>query len=172
MNISEVLAKAGKRPARKRRGRGQGSGLGKTAGRGHKGQHSRAGFSQRLGYEGGQMSLTRRSPKRGFSNALFRRRYDIVNLTVLEARFEADEIVSLEALEERGILKPAHGRLKILGTGELTKPLKIMAHRLSGSAQKKIDAAGGSVEVLKFTGAKGREEAAAGKGSQPSTGGS
>ncbi len=96
----------------------------------------------------------------------------MVNRTVMVARFEAYEIVSLEALEERGILKPAHGRLKILGTGELTKPLKIMAHRLSGSAQKKIDAAGGSVEVLKITGAKGRAKAAAGKGSQPSTGGS
>ncbi len=118
------------------------------------------------------MSITRRIPKRGFSNAPFRRRYDIVNLTVLVARFEADEVVSLEALEERGILKSAYGRLKILGTGELTKPLKIMAHRLSASAQKKVDAAGGSVEVLKFTGAKGRQKAAAGKGSQPSTGGS
>lgn len=169
MNISELLEKAGKHRARKRRGRGQGSGLGKTAGRGHKGQRSRSGWRQRLGYEGGQMPLARRTPKRGFSNALFRRRYDIVNLTVLETAFEAGEVVSLETLEERGLLKPAHGRLKILGTGELTKPLKVVAHRLSESAQKKVGAAGGSVEVLSVTGTKGRAKAVPGRGSKPPT---
>lgn len=94
------------------------------------------------------MPLMRRVPKRGFSNALFRRRYDIVNLSVLEEAFEAGETVSPEVLEERGIIKPTHGRLKILGTGELTKPLKVVAHRLSASAQKKVDAAGGTVEIL------------------------
>jgi large subunit ribosomal protein L15 len=163
VNISDVLAEAGKRPARKRRGRGQGSGLGKTAGRGHKGAHARAGWSRRLGYEGGQMPITRRVPKRGFSNAPFRRRYDIVNLTVLESRFEAGEVVSLESLKERGILKPAYGRLKVLGTGELTKPLKVMAHHLSESARQKVDAAGGSVEVLKFAAADSRRKIVARK---------
>ncbi len=169
MNISEVLAEAGKRPARRRRGRGQGSGLGKTAGRGNKGAHSRAGWKRRLGYEGGQMTIIRRSPKRGFSNAPFRRRYDIVNLTVLEARFDAGEVVSLDSLEERGILKPSYGRLKVLGTGELTKPLKILAHQLSESAQKKVDAAGGSVEFLKSAAVEGRGKTASRKRSKPST---
>ena len=160
MNLSEVLAKAGKRRARKRRGRGQGSGLGKTSGRGHKGQRSRSGFSRRLNYEGGQMPLVRRSPKRGFSNAPFRRRFDIVNLSVLETAFEAGDVVSLEVLAQRGILKPAYGRLKILGTGALTKPLNVVAHRLSASAQKQVDAAGGTVEILTLSKTKGRRKSA------------
>ncbi len=148
MKLTEILEKAGRRPARKRRGRGQGSGNGKTAGRGHKGAHSRSGWSRREAYEGGQMSLVRRTPKRGFSNALFRRRYDIVNLSVLDQAFEAGDEVRLEALAERGLIKARHGRLKVLGTGELTKSLKVFAHRLSASAQQKISAAGGSVELL------------------------
>ncbi len=148
MNLNDVLANSGKQQRRKRRGRGPGSGLGKTAGRGHKGQHARSGFSRRYNYDGGQMTLVRRLPKRGFNNALFRRRYDIVNVAVLESAFSAGETVKLETLAERGVLNPEHGRLKILGAGELTKPLTVVAHRLSASAQKKIDAAGGKVEAL------------------------
>ena len=94
------------------------------------------------------MTLSRRMPKRGFSNALFRRRYDIVNVAVLESAFEAGDTVKLEDLRDRGLVNVEHGRLKILGTGELTKPLKVVAHRLSESARQKIDAAGGSVETL------------------------
>lgn len=148
MNLSEVAEKAGGRPARKRRGRGQGSGNGKTAGRGHKGAHSRSGWKRRDGFEGGQMTLVRRSPKRGFSNAPFRRRYDIVNLAVLESSFETNDEVRLETLGERGILKPRHGRLKILANGELSKSLTVFTHRISASARQKIEAAGGKVEIL------------------------
>ena len=148
MNLSEVADKAGGRPARKRRGRGQGSGNGKTAGRGHKGAHSRSGWSRRDHFEGGQMTLVRRSPKRGFSNAPFRRRYDIVNLAELESTFEANEEVRLEALAERGVLKPRHGRLKVLANGELSKALTIVAHRMSAAARQKVEAAGGKVEIL------------------------
>lgn len=148
MNIPDVTSKAHPRRRRKRRGRGPGSGLGKTAGRGHKGAHSRSGWRQRYGYEGGQMSLVRRSPKRGFSNARYKRRYDIVNLNVLEANFQADEEVRFETLEQRGLLKTQHGKLKVLGEGDLSKSLRVVAHRLSASAREKIEAAGGAVEVL------------------------
>jgi len=94
------------------------------------------------------MTLVRRSPKRGFSNAPFRRRYDIVNLAVLESSFETNDEVRLETLGERGILKPRHGRLKILANGELSKSLTVFTHRISASARQKIEAAGGKVEIL------------------------
>ena len=103
------------------------------------------------------MTLVRRSPKRGFSNALFRRRYDIVNIAVLESEFAAGETVALDSLRERGLLNVEHGRLKVLGTGELTKPLNVVAHRLSESARQKIDAAGGKIETLETPRKKGRK---------------
>ncbi|GBC83298.1 50S ribosomal protein L15 [bacterium HR10] len=131
----------------KRVGRGPGSGHGKTATRGHKGQKSRSGFSLRPGFEGGQMPLIRRLPKRGFTNE-FKKEWAEVNLDVLEARFEAGAEVTPKVLQERGIVKKIGDGVVILGRGELTKPLRVVAHRFSASAREKILAAGGSVEVI------------------------
>jgi large subunit ribosomal protein L15 len=132
---------------RKRVGRGPGSGLGKTAGRGEKGQKSRSGFSQRPGFEGGQMPLYRRVPKRGFNNARFRREYAAVNLEKLEL-FEAGTIVTPEVLLKRGIIKKLKAGVKILGKGELTKALTVRAHKFSAKAQERIAGLGGKAEVL------------------------
>lgn len=130
---------------RKRVGRGPGSGHGKTAGRGSKGQKSRAGYRHLRGFEGGQMPLHRRVPKRGFTN-VFRVEYDVVNLRDL-ARFEVGENVTPASLREKGLV----GRrpVKILGDGELKKPLHIAAHKFSATAVSKVEAAGGRCEVLK-----------------------
>ncbi|MGQ9591363.1 MAG: 50S ribosomal protein L15 [Planctomycetota bacterium] len=146
--MSGLLEKAGKRPSRKRRGRGPGSGLGKTSGRGQKGAASRSGFKKNLAYEGGQVPILRRLPKRGFSNFPFRRRYDVVNVSDLERLFESGEDVALGTLAARGALDPRYGRLKVLGGGDLTKSLRVVAEAVSESARKKIEAAGGSVEVV------------------------
>jgi large subunit ribosomal protein L15 len=127
-------------------GRGPGSGLGKTAGKGHKGQKSRSGYRHNLAFEGGQMPLVRRVPKRGFNNDLFRVEYAVVNVGDLVAFAEAKEkTVTAEALVERGL---AHrGRqIKILGNGELKAALRVVAHKFSASARAKIEAAGGSCE--------------------------
>jgi large subunit ribosomal protein L15 len=148
MNITDVLAKTSRRPDRKRCGRGRGSGLGKTSGRGQKGAKSRSGWKRRYGYEGGQMPLVRRMPKRGFTNARFRLRYDIVNLDVLEATFESGGVVRLETIQEHGILKPRFGRLKVLGGGDLNKSLTVVAHAVSASARAKVEARGGKIELL------------------------
>ncbi len=131
----------------KRVGRGPGSGHGKTATRGHKGQKSRSGFSLRPGFEGGQMPLIRRLPKRGFTNA-FKKQWAEVNVDVLEAAFEAGAEVTPEILHERGIVKKIGEGIVILGRGELTKPLRVVAHRFSASAREKILTAGGSVQVI------------------------
>lgn len=147
MSIGEVLQKAGKNKPAKRRGRGTGSGIGKTSGRGHKGAHSRSGWKRRNYYEGGQMPLVRRVPKRGFSNARFRTRYDVINLAVLDDKFEAGDRVDLEILERRGLLKPRHGRLKVLGWGDLSKRLIVVADKISDSARQKVEQAGGAVEL-------------------------
>ena len=146
MILSEVLAKVKKRRARKRCGRGRGSGLGKTSGRGQKGASSRSGFRLRLSYEGGQASLIRHLPKRGFSNCPFRVRYDVVNVSDLEAHFSDGETVQLSDLKDRGVLNPENGRLKVLGGGELKKKLNVVASVVSKSARQKIEAAGGKVE--------------------------
>ena len=148
MILSELLAKVKKRPARKRLGRGPGSGHGKTCGKGHNGATSRSGYSRNLAFEGGQVGLIRHLPKRGFTNALFRKRYDIVNLEEIEKHFGEGDAVRLEVIAERGILKIEHGRLKILGNGSVTKRLEVVAHAVSASARQKIEAAGGSVEIL------------------------
>lgn len=148
MNLSQVLAKVKRRPTRKRCGRGRGSGLGKTSGRGHKGAGARSGWRRRYGYDGGQTSLVRRLPKRGFTNARFRRKYDVVNLGLLDSFFGDGDEVRLEVLAARGILNPEHGRLKILGTGELKKKLTIAAHSVSESALKKIEASGSKFEPI------------------------
>ena len=132
---------------RKRVGRGPGSGLGKTSGRGEKGQKSRSGFSQRPGFEGGHMPLHRRVPKRGFSNARFRKEYAYVNLEKLEL-FEAGTIVTPEVLLKRGIVRKMKDGLKILAKGDLTKALTVRAHKFSAKALERIAGAGGKAEVL------------------------
>jgi large subunit ribosomal protein L15 len=132
---------------RKRVGRGPGSGLGKTSGRGEKGQKSRSGFSQKPGFEGGQMPLHRRVPKRGFTNARFRKEYAIVDVSRLEA-FEPGAIVSPELLQQHGIVKQLRDGLKVLAKGKLTKALTVRAHKFSEGAIKCITAAGGKAEVL------------------------
>jgi large subunit ribosomal protein L15 len=126
-------------------GRGPGSGLGKTAGRGEKGQKSRSGYSRKRGFEGGQMPLVRRVPKRGFHNP-FRKEYAIVNLDRL-AKLEGDEF-SPETLQKQGVVKNLHAGLKILGNGEISRAVTVTAHRFTKSAREKIEAAGGKVEVI------------------------
>ena len=144
MDLRELRPAKGTKHAKKRVGRGPGSGTGKTSGRGHKGQGSRSGGGVRPGFEGGQMPLTRRVPKRGFHNP-FRTRYTPVNLDGL-GLFEAGQEVSPDLLREKGLL--GRGLVKILGRGELDKPLTVKAHGFSRSAREKIEAAGGRVEVL------------------------
>ncbi len=131
---------------RKRRGRGHGSGLGKTAGRGHKGYHSRSGSKRMTWYEGGQMPLQRRIPKRGFSNYLFRKEVQIVNLSDL-ARLDADKI-GPELLKAKGLVDKSSVPVKILGNGELDKALEVSAHKFSQAARQKIEQAGGKVIEL------------------------
>ncbi len=129
---------------KKRVGRGPGSGLGKTAGRGHKGQKSRSGYSSKIGFEGGQMPLQRRLPKRGFTN-IFKKKWLEVGLDKLEQNFNAGDEITPEILHKRGLIKKAKHDLVILGSGELSKALKISAHRFTKSAKEKIEQAGGSV---------------------------
>ena len=129
-----------------RKGRGTGSGLGKTAGKGHKGQNARSGGGTRPGFEGGQMPLMRRLPKRGFTN-IFATVYSVVNLRDLEV-FEADTIVTPKLLMGAGIVRKANDGIKILGNGKLTKKLTVQAHKFSKSAQEKIEALGGKAEVI------------------------
>ncbi len=131
-----------------RKGRGPGSGNGKTGGRGHKGQQARSGGGVRIGFEGGQMPAYRRLPKRGFNNAKFATEYAIANLSVLDKNFEDGAVVDLVALVEANIIsKPLDG-LKVLGNGNLTKKLTVKAHKVSEAAKAKIEAAGGTVEVI------------------------
>lgn len=136
----------GTRHVRKRVGRGPGSGTGKTAGRGVKGQKSRSGYSSRAGFEGGQMPLYRRIPKRGFKNP-FRKRFAVINVRDLN-RFDDGTTVGPELLMERGMVKKLGDGLRILGDGELERKLMVRAHHLSRQAREKIEQAGGSVEVL------------------------
>lgn len=145
MMIHEITEKAGRYKSRKRIGRGEGSGHGGTSGRGHKGSKSRAGWKNRAGYEGGQMPLARRIPKRGFSNVQFRTEYHVVNLKVLEARCDDGTDVTVQSLAQAGIVRDASKPLKILGEGDLTKKLKITAAKFSASAKQKIESAGGEV---------------------------
>jgi large subunit ribosomal protein L15 len=146
MDLSNLKPPTGAKHPKKRIGRGQGSGNGKTAGRGHKGAKSRSGFKFKRGFEGGQMPLHRRVPKRGFHNP-FRVEYEIVNLDTLGGLFEAGTIVTPELLHERGLMAGG-GPLKVLGRGDLVKALTVRAHRFSGKAAEKIAAAGGAAETL------------------------
>ena len=148
MMIHEITPKVGRYKTRKRVGRGHGSGLGKTSGRGHKGAASRSGWKRRPGYEGGQMPLIRRIPKRGFSNAQFRRLYHIVNIKTLETHFAEGAEVTARILADARVIRDAGLPLKILGEGELTKALKVTAAKFSASARTKIEAAGGTVQEV------------------------
>jgi len=147
MELNTLRPAPGAKKTRKRIGRGPGSGSGKTAGRGHKGQKSRSGYSRRYGFEGGQMPLVRRIPKRGFTN-IFRIEVEIVNLRDLEKVFADGETVNPEALAEKGLIRAANRVVKILGDGELSKKLVVQANRFSKTAQARIEAAGGSCEVM------------------------
>jgi len=131
---------------RKRVGRGPGSGYGKTCGRGHKGQKSRSGYKRRYGFEGGQMPLVRRVPKRGFTN-IFRKEYKVINLDVLD-KFESGSVINPSVLHEKKIVKGKNSLIKVLGNEEVTKPFVVEAHKFSKTAREKIEAAGGSVKVL------------------------
>ena len=146
MKMHELSPGAGEKREGYRRGRGHGSGNGKTAGRGHKGQKARSGYSRRRGFEGGQMRLDRRMPKRGFKN-IFAVPYTSVNLYDFEA-FADGVAVGAEELIEKGIIKQYKGRLKVLGIGEISKKITIRANAFSASASKKIEAAGGKAEVV------------------------
>ena len=148
MNLHELCPAEGSRKKKKRLGQGLGSGQGKTAGKGHKGQKARAGVSIKANFEGGQMPLARRIPKRGFSNFRFAVRYEIVNVADLEERFDAGSEVTAEGLYALRLISGADKPVKILGVGELSKNLTVHANAYSASAAKKIEAAGGKAEVI------------------------
>ncbi len=147
MSLHNLRPPKGMKHAKKRIGRGQGSGNGKTAGRGHKGAKSRSGFKFKRGFEGGQMPLHRRVPKRGFHNP-FRVEYDVVNLDTLALRFDAGATVTPDLLREKGLVPGSAQRIKVLARGEVGKPLTVHAHKFSGKAAEKIAAAGGATEQL------------------------
>ena len=148
MRLGELSPAMGATTARKRLGRGIGSGLGKTSGKGHKGQWARSGGGVRPGFEGGQMPLIRRVPKRGFNNH-FKKVYSIVNLSVLEG-FEANSVIDMDMLNEKGLIKVVKGSLglKVLGNGELNVALTVKAAKFSASAKEAIEAAQGTAEIL------------------------
>jgi large subunit ribosomal protein L15 len=147
MDLSNLKPARGSKHAKKRVGRGHGSGQGAQAGRGHKGAKSRSGFKFKRGFEGGQMPLHRRVPKRGFHNE-FRTAYAVVNLDVLAERFEAGTVVTPELLAETGLVGGRRAPVKVLARGEIDKQLTVRAHKFSGKAAEKIAAAGGTAEVL------------------------
>ena|SRR6187397_223334 len=146
MSLNNLRPPKGATHAKKRVGRGQGSGNGKTAGRGHKGAQSRSGYHFKRGFEGGQMPLHRRVPKRGFHNP-FRVEYEVINLDTLEQRFDAGAVVTREMLIDARLVT-GNAPIKVLGRGEVSKALTVHAHKFSGKAAEKIAAAGGKVEAL------------------------
>ena len=146
MKLHDLKSPAGAVHKPKRVGRGTGSGHGKTSTRGHKGQNSRSGGGVRPGFEGGQMPLQRRIPKRGFTN-IFKQVFSIVNIRDLE-RFDDDTVVTPALLQEHGLIKSERDDVKILGDGELSKRLVVKAHKVSQSAENKITARGGRIEVI------------------------
>jgi large subunit ribosomal protein L15 len=147
MDLSNLKPSQGSKHSKKRVGRGHGTGQGTQAGRGHKGAQSRSGYKFKRGFEGGQMPLHRRVPKRGFHNA-FRVEYSVVNLDALSERFDAGTVVTPELLRERGLVHGERLQIKVLGRGEMAKKLTVRAHKFSGKAAEKIAAAGGAAEVL------------------------
>jgi len=149
MDLSSLNNAAAERKKRKRIGRGPSSGTGKTSGKGHKGQKARAGYTKVRGFEGGQMPLHRRMPKRGF-NHQDRFPFAIVNVDTLEASFEAGADVFPESLIEKGLVDIRRGGVKVLGRGEITKKMTVRAHAVTSSARAKIEAAGGSVQLIEL----------------------
>src|SRR6476469_8458947 len=147
LSLNNLKPSAGSTHKKKRVGRGPGSGLGKTAGRGHKGQKSRSGYSSRPGFEGGQMPLQRRLPKRGFTN-IFKKQWIEISLAKIEASFSAGDDVTPEILHQRGLIKKAKHDLVILGNGDVTKKLNISAHRFTKAAKEKIENAGGTATAI------------------------
>ena len=147
MKLHELSPAAGSKKERKRIGRGAGSGQGKTAGKGHKGQLARAGRGMRAGFEGGQMPLQRRLPKRGFNN-IFAKEIAIVNVSALEAAFDDGAVIDAAALIEKGLVKKELDGIKILANGELTKKFTVKASAFSKEAKAKIEACGGTAEVI------------------------
>ena len=149
MNLAEAKTLGIAFPDRKRRGRGTGSGNGKTAGKGHKGAKARSGWSRRIGWEGGQMPLYRRLPKRGFNNKIFKKVYTVVNVSDLEA-FDAGATVDLKAILDKGLASKAKRSemFKILGDGEVTKAVTVKVDAITSSAREKIEKAGGTVELI------------------------
>lgn len=146
MDLSNLKAAAGSRKDRFRKGRGHGSGNGKTAGKGHKGQNARSGGGVRIGFEGGQMPLTRRIPKRGFNN-IFAKKYSIVNVSDL-SKFVDGTVVDTEMLKASGLIKKENDGVKVLGNGDLTSKITVKAAKFSKSAIEKIEKAGGKAEVI------------------------
>ncbi|MDC7217434.1 MAG: 50S ribosomal protein L15 [Spirochaetales bacterium] len=144
-NIFELKAPKGANKNKKVLGRGHGAGTGKTAGRGHKGQKARSGGNVRPGFEGGQMPLYRRVAARGFSNYMFKKTYVPVNLFLLEKNYSDGEVVSLETLVEKGLIKKSEKNIKILGNGELSKKLEVQIEKVSAGAVEKIEKAGGKI---------------------------
>ncbi len=147
MDLSNLKPPKGAKHSKKRVGRGHGSGQGTQAGRGHKGAKSRSGFKRKVGFEGGQMPLKRRVPKRGFHNP-FRVEYAVVNLDTLGERFDAGTVVTLDLLRERRLVPASADRVKVLGRGEISKGLTVRVHKFSEEAAKKIAAAGGAAETV------------------------
>ena len=147
IGLNNLKPAAGSTHKKKRVGRGPGSGLGKTAGRGNKGQKSRSGYSGKVGFEGGQMPLQRRLPKRGFTN-IFKKQWIEVTLATLEQSFEAGDQITPETMHERGVIAKGKRDIVVLGTGEITKALTVSAHRFTKGARQKIEAAGGTVNVI------------------------
>ncbi len=144
MKLNELIPTKGSRKKRKRIGRGKGSGSGETAGRGTKGQNSRSGGGVHLGFEGGQMPLQRRIPKRGFTN-IFKKQYEIINIKDLKY-FKSGELINNDTLLKSGLLKKARA-VKLLGEGDISYPLKIKVNKVSQAAKEKIESAGGKVEI-------------------------
>lgn len=147
MKLNELKYNEGSKKVIKRLGRGSSSGTGKTSGRGENGQKSRSGGGVRVGFEGGQLPLYRRLPKRGFSNAMFKKVYAVINVSDLN-RFEEDAVVTPELLFEMGIIKKQLSGIKVLGNGELEKKLTVRAHKFSNIAKEKIEAKDGKAEVI------------------------
>lgn len=147
MRIEDLQPAEGSRSGKKRVGRGVGSGLGKTSGKGHKGQKARSGGTKGAGFEGGQMPLQRRLPKRGFRNYPFSKEYAVINLKDLSKVQDLD-VITPDVLHERGIVKDFKDGLKVLGDGEIKKAITVKAHAFSSTAQEKITGAGGKAEVI------------------------
>ena len=147
IGLNNLKPAAGSTHKKTRVGRGPGSGLGKTAGRGNKGQKSRSGYSGKVGFEGGQMPLQRRLPKRGFTN-IFKKQWIEVTLATLESSFESGDSITPETMHERGVIAKGKRDIVVLGTGDITKALTVSAHRFTKGARQKIEAAGGTVNVI------------------------